>query len=117
VCQVGGELEPLAIAEPDVVVGVAFLQLDSLGFERGTEITECVVEKARQQQERRPLVESLLGGVRSNIYSRVQLNAYPSVLVDERTSSSGEVVLFEYRDLEPSLRKTSRSADTSGAGA
>lgn len=42
--EVGREPEPFAIAEPDIVIGVAFDQLYTLGLETGTQIAECMVE-------------------------------------------------------------------------
>ncbi len=37
---VGGQLEGLAIAEPEIVVGLAFHQLHAFGFERGVQVVE-----------------------------------------------------------------------------
>jgi len=56
---VRGHLELLAIAEPDVVVGVAFDEMHALGFERGAEIGKGLAEEAGEEQERGPLIEAL----------------------------------------------------------
>jgi len=42
--EVGRELESLAIAKPDIVIGVAFYQFYSLGLETSTQIAECMVK-------------------------------------------------------------------------
>lgn len=44
---VGGQLEPLAIAEPDVVVGVAFAEDHIFGFEGCVQVAEGFLEKLR----------------------------------------------------------------------
>lgn len=54
------QLELLAIAEPDVVVWLTFDQLDALSLEAGIQVCKRVVEEAREEQQRWPLVESLI---------------------------------------------------------
>lgn len=50
-CKVGRKLKSLAITEPDVVIGIAFDQLDAFGLETSAEITESMVKQAWEEQE------------------------------------------------------------------
>lgn len=57
--QVGRKLELLAVAKPHVVVGLAFYNMYSFGFQGGIEIGEGFVEHAREEKQRWALVETL----------------------------------------------------------
>lgn len=63
---VRGELEHLPIAKPDVVVWIAFHEVYSFGFEGGVQIFKGLMKEAREEKERRTLVESLVEG-QSNV--------------------------------------------------
>jgi len=51
--------EALAIAEPDVVIGLALEKFDLFCSQGCTEIFEAFVEEVWEEEERRPLVETL----------------------------------------------------------
>ena len=57
--EVGGEFEGLAVGEPDVVVGFAFLEMDVFGREGGPEVVEGFLEETGEEEQRRSLVEAL----------------------------------------------------------
>ena len=57
--EVGGEFEGLAVGEPDVVVGFAFLEMDVFGREGGPKVVEGFLEETGEEEQRRSLVEAL----------------------------------------------------------
>ena len=69
---VSAELEALAVAEPDVVVGVAFEKVYAFGFEGGAEVVEGFAEEVGKEEEGGALVEAL-EGVRCLVGWRVVL--------------------------------------------
>ena len=56
---VRGEFEGLAIAEPDVVVGLALEELDSFGLQGCIEVVECLSEEIWEEEKRRALIKAL----------------------------------------------------------
>lgn len=60
---VGGELELLAVTEPNVVIWIAFHELYAFGFERCVEVAESFFEETWQEEERWALVEAVSIGV------------------------------------------------------
>lgn len=57
--QICREPEPFAIAEPDVVVGVAFDKFDAFTFETGVKFFESPVKEPWEEKKGWPLIESL----------------------------------------------------------
>lgn len=97
--EIRAEAHALAVAEPDVVVGVAFEQLDALGFEARAQLAEGQVEEAREQEQRGPLVEAV------------------AFVVDQAAAPAGEGVLFEDGDAEAGFGEACGGCYAAYAGA
>lgn len=87
--QVGAELEPLAVMEPDIVVCFAAQQIYARLGKGCVQVGKGFVEEAGEEEERWALVEAM------------------AVMVDEGATSSGEVVLLDDGDLETCFGETS----------
>jgi hypothetical protein len=97
--EVRAEQHALAVAEPDVVVGVAFEQLHAFSFEACAEFFEGQVEEAGQEEEGRALVEAV------------------AFVVDQAAAAAGEGVLFEDGDFEAGFGEAGGGADAAYSGA
>lgn len=74
--RVTAQLHPFSIPEPDIVVWLAFQQLDSFRRQRCVEVGEGFFEKLREEEKRWALVEAV------------------TLIVDQGTASPGEIVLL-----------------------
>jgi hypothetical protein len=97
--EVGAEQHALAVAEPDVVVWVAFQELDAFGLEGRAQLFEGQVEEAGQQEEGRALVEAM------------------AFVVDQAAAAAGEGVLLEDGDFEAGFGEAGGGADAAYSGA
>ncbi len=57
--QVAAELEALAVAEPDVVVWLAFQELNAFGGDGGVEVAEDFFEEVGEEKKGGALIEAL----------------------------------------------------------
>lgn len=75
-------------------------------------------EEVRQQEEGGTLVESLGGRVSGLQCTKgPQMESHVAVMMDQRASSAGEVVLLDDGDLEACLCQSSRCCDSADASA
>jgi hypothetical protein len=80
--QITAQPEALTIAEPDIVIRLAFSELHALGFEACAQLFEGAVEEMREEKEGGALIEAV------------------AVFVDQAASAAGEGVLFQDCDFE-----------------
>ena len=115
--RIGGEFEGLAVAEPDVVVGLAFEEFNALGFEGGVEVVKGFAEEVGQEEERGALVESLKSRMNQYIGRDVGRRVfYVALMVNQRTSSAGKVILLVYIDFEAGLCKSGSGCNAPHSG-
>ena len=57
--QIAAELEALAVPEPDIVVGLAFQELDAFGSYGGVEVAEDFFEEVGEEKKGGALIEAL----------------------------------------------------------
>ncbi len=106
--QVAAELEALAVAEPDVVVWLAFQELNAFGGDGGVEVAEDFFEEAGEEEEGGALVEALprFGYISEGFQNWMSggVVTHITLMVDQGASSAGEIVLLEYGYSEASFR-------------
>jgi hypothetical protein len=94
---VRGELDTFAVAEPHVVIRLAFPQNNTFIFECGVKVYECFTEHIWEEQQGRALVESV------------------AISVDETTSAASEVILLDDSHTETSFGEASSTGNAASS--
>ena len=114
---VSRECEALAIAKPQVVVGLTFHQFHPFGVKGGVEVLERLPEQMRKKDERGPLVKSLpkTGSAVPLLESWEWQSPYVSPVVNQGASSTGEIIFLDDSDLDTGLGKSSSCSNPTDA--